>query len=106
MKLFALAALLYAAVSLLAMASERYRHDMAGGRPASPWLRAAGWALLALAALPAVWGWGPSIGVSLWLGAIGLAAFCCTLLISFRPRWVPWAGLAGLLLGLPGLALA
>lgn len=86
MNLFLLAVLLCAAISMIAMCSDRYQQKMAAGRPASLWLRAAGWGLLALAAFPAVWEWGVSIGLSLWLGMIGFASFCSTLFISFREK--------------------
>jgi len=105
MNLLSTLALAYAAMSCLAMASEGYRHGT--GRPNMPpaWLRTAGWGLLVLAAVPAWAGWGASVGLSLWAAGLGFAAFGCTLLISFRPGWVPHGGAAGLAAGLAGLAL-
>ena len=106
MNLFSTAALAYAAMTCLAMASERYRHGAHGpAAPALAWLRGAGWALLAIAALPAAAGWCVSVGLALWIAVTGFAAFCCTLLISFRPSWVPHGGLLSLAAGLAGLAL-
>jgi hypothetical protein len=63
--------------------------------------RCAGYALLALAAVPAARSWGPSVGIAMWLGILTLSAFGVMLLLTYYPRAVralaPLALLSGLL---------
>jgi len=105
MNLVTTLALTYTALTCLAMASGRYRHGAARPTAHPARLRATGWLLLAIAAAPAWTGWGPSVGLSLWTASIGFAAFCCTLLISFRPDWVPRGGAVALAAGLAAWTL-
>lgn len=90
-----------AGMASLSMAMERH-HEQIWGKArltlARVWtLRAAGWLLLILAAVWAVRLQGASMGLTLWVMGIGLAAVCVGLLLSYVPRVVPWLAAAALL---------
>lgn len=97
----------YGGMAGICLAMDRH-HAQVWRRDASPAFRralqAAGWTLIALAAVPCVRGWGGSVGTVLWLGWLSAAALALVLLLSYRPRLA--AGLAALCapLALGGLA--
>ncbi|CAN5325981.1 hypothetical protein BH10PSE18_BH10PSE18_20920 [soil metagenome] len=81
--------LAYAGMAALCLAMDRH-HAQVWRRDASPAFRralqAAGWTLIALAAVPCVRSWGGSVGTVLWLGWLSAAALALVLLLSYRPR--------------------
>jgi len=53
-------------------------------------LRAGGWLLLALAALPALDHAGTSVGLAVWAGELTVAAVVVMLVLSYAPRGLVW----------------
>ncbi|MDR1646700.1 MAG: DUF3325 domain-containing protein [Zoogloeaceae bacterium] len=45
-----------------------------------------GWLMLVLALLPAIHGYGLSVGVAVWVGFLALSATLIALLLTYRPR--------------------
>lgn len=90
-----------AGMATLSMAMERHHEQIWGKAKLTlrrVWtLRALGWLLLVLAAVLAVRLQGASIGLTLWMMEIGLAAICVGLLLSYVPRVIPWLAAAALL---------
>ena len=82
-------ALSYVGLVALALAMDRHQNQ-AFGRPLPPvrsrGIRVLGWVLVLGAVMPAIDGWGVSVGISLWLGVISLAAVGCGLMFSYVPR--------------------
>lgn len=60
-------------------------------------LRTAGWLLLIVAAVLAVLRQGASMGLTLWVMEISLAAVCVGLLLSYAPRLLPLTAASALL---------
>ncbi|WP_241754742.1 DUF3325 domain-containing protein [Cupriavidus basilensis] len=82
----------YAGMASISLAMDRH-HGQVRGRNAAPpaaparWLlRACGWLLLALAALPCLRGWGASIGAVVWAGSVSAGALAFVLLLAYFPR--------------------
>jgi len=83
-----------AGMAALSMAMEKH-HEQIWGKTALAsrrvWvLRAAGCLLLIVAAVLAVRGQGVSMGLTLWVMEISLAAVGVGLLLSYTPRVLPW----------------
>ena len=73
----------------LALSMVKHHRDLFGRVPDHRHqlcLRAAGWALLALALGPAVSGFGPAIGIILWFALASLAVPILALSITYRDR--------------------
>jgi hypothetical protein len=51
-----------------------------------------GWVFVAFALSNAVYGRGWAIGLVLWLAALAVSGFVVTLLLTYRPRALPWLG--------------
>lgn len=78
-----------AAFAALAFATERHGVHLLGKLPAATWQRGAriaGWVLLAVALVLGVGYLGTSIGITLWLGWLSIAALA---LVFYLPKW-PW----------------
>ncbi len=92
-----------AGMASLGMAMERHHEQIWEGTALTKqrgWvLRAAGWLLLALAAVLTVRLQGASMGITLWVMEIGLASACVALLLSYAPRMLPWLAITALLAG-------
>ncbi|BAV65653.1 DUF3325 domain-containing protein [Sphingobium cloacae] len=101
----ALSALLasFAGFIALAFAMDKHHRDMTGvlpkGRSVAPW-KAAGWAAIALAAVPLMLRFGTAVGITFWLGVLTLAALGAALGLTYRPRLLPLAGLVAVPLSL------
>ena len=52
--------------------------------------RVFGWFLLSVAALLCTFGWGVSIGLTVWFGLVAFAAAVLTLLLAYRPKGAFW----------------
>ncbi|QIB65130.1 DUF3325 domain-containing protein [Kineobactrum salinum] len=82
--------LCYAGMTGLSLAMPRHQRQVwpavALAPPYRNGLRALGTGLLALALLPCIRAWGPSVGVVLWLGYLSAGAGGLVLLLSWRPR--------------------
>ncbi len=95
-------ALAFAGMAALAFAMDRHYEQLTGARelPArrGPQLRGLGTALLALALVPVVSGWGGTVGTVAWLGFVSAGALMAVALISAHARWAArLAWLAGVL---------
>lgn len=95
-------ALAFAGMAALAFAMDRHYEQLTGARelPArrGPQLRGLGTALLALALVPVVSGWGGTVGSVAWLGFVSAGALMTVALISAHARWAArLAWLAGVL---------
>lgn len=90
-----------AGMASLSMAMEKHHDQIWEQVRLTAWraraLRAAGWMLLFVAAGLAVRLQGASMGLTLWIMEIGLAAVCVGLLLSYAPRALPWLAGASLL---------
>lgn len=83
----------FAGFAAIALSMERHRGDlMPGGNSMAlrrtvlrRSARTLGYAVLALAALPATTTWGVSVGLTVWLGVLTPAAAALALLLSYRP---------------------
>lgn len=53
-------------------------------------LRAGGWLLLAVAALPAIGHAGTSLGLAIWAGELTVGAIAVMLVLSYAPRRLIW----------------
>ncbi len=89
-------------MAALAFAMDRHYEQLTGARelPArrGPQLRSLGTALLALAIVPVVSGWGGTVGSVAWLGFVSAGALMAVALISAHARWAArLAWLAGVL---------
>jgi hypothetical protein len=111
--------LAFAGFAAIALSMERHRPALAyragstAARANMPlhaarsarWARCGGYALLALAALPATRSWGPSVGIAIWLGTLTLSAFSVMLLLAYYPGAVRALARLALLSGLLGWLL-
>lgn len=87
----------FAGLTSLALAMKKHRPALAPPRAPPPdAARALGWALLALAAAVAVWRLGPGLGVTAWIGQLGVAGAVLVLLMSWRPALAPALALSAL----------
>lgn len=106
--------LAFAGFAAIALSMERHR-AMSEPRQASMpvlatkpgrWIaRCGGYAVLALAALPATWTWGLSVGIAVWLGTLTVSAACLILVLTYRPGSVRTLAQLALLSGLVGWLL-
>ena len=79
-----------AGFALLALSMLKHYREFFRGAPArsaSLSMRVAGWAMLALALVPAIAGSGSSIGIVVWLGLATLAASIVALMLTYRKLW-------------------
>ncbi|MCB5184066.1 DUF3325 domain-containing protein [Methylobacillus gramineus] len=69
--------------------------------------KATGWSFLILAVLPAIYGWGLTIGIVFWTGFVSLAAISVVLVLSYFPKRLIWlgGGVAGIALSVLLLAM-
>lgn len=102
-------ALAYAGMASLSLGMEKHYvqargSDLTASR--KKLFKATGWSLLILAVLPAIYGWGLTIGIVVWTGFVSLAAISVVLVLSYFPRQLIWlgAGMAGIVFS--GLLLA
>lgn len=105
MSLFASPLLSQTLLSLAAFASlclaTRRHADQLGVNP-QRWqmpLRIVGWGLLAVALWIAISHEGWSLGLTAWFGALTLSAFVVVLAASYRPRWLWYLALVGIVGG-------
>jgi hypothetical protein len=97
----------FAATALLSLGMKTHgRVALIGGRlarvPTVVWT-SAGWIGVTLTLAAAVRAHGWDVGVVLWLLALGATGFAVTLLLSYRPRWLPVLGSAAVLAGVLAL---
>lgn len=88
-----------AGLSGLALAQSRHYQTVFDTRPDSarlPYIRLAGWAVLALSLTVAVLRWGVSVGMTAWLGLLTVAVLQASLTLTYRP------GLYGTVMGIAG----
>ncbi len=100
-------ALSYAAMAAVSLSMERHQQQVFGkpvSRPVA--LRLGGWALLAVALVPAIGAWGTSVGIVAWLGMLTFAALGLGLQLTYAPRPVAWAAPAAALAGAGAWVLA
>jgi hypothetical protein len=74
--------------ALLSASMERHARQVFGTSPTrrSQLVRTlCGWAVLALALIPALDAYGISIGISVWVGFLAVAATLVALLLTYRP---------------------
>jgi len=107
----ALASLLlsFAAFAALAMTMDKHHRDLFGAPPGKgrrQLFTMAGWLLLAASALPLIQLQGAVIGMLFWLGLLTASALGVAMVLSYRPRLLPTAGLAAIPLSLCAAALA
>lgn len=77
----------YAAFASLALAMKKHGDSLAWSfLPSQRVLQVLGWALLALSATVAVVRLGAPLGVTTWIGQMGVAAPLLALLLSWRPK--------------------
>ena len=102
----AVLALSYAAMAAVSLSMERHQEQVMGKAfPALP-LRLGGWALLAVALVPAIGAWGTSVGILAWLGFLTFAALGVGLQMTYAPQPVRWTGPAMALAGAVAWVLA
>lgn len=99
-------ALSYAAMAAVSLSMGRHQQQVLGKPVAGLALRLGGWALLAVALVPAIAAWGVSVGLLAWLGLLTFAALGIGLQMSYAPRPVRWTGPAVALLGAVAWLLA
>lgn len=99
-------ALCYAAMAAVSLSMERHREQVHGKAAAAMHLRLGGWALLAVALVPAIVAWGTSVGILAWLGMLTFAALGTGLQMTYAPRPVRWTAPAAALLGAVAWMLA
>jgi len=92
-------ALGYAAMAAVALSMERHQEQVAGKAFAAGPLRLGGWALLAVALVPATAAWGTPVGILAWLGMLTFAALGVGLQMTWAPQPVRWTAPAAALLG-------
>ena len=76
---------------LLALSLPRHHRDMFGTTPPEPrsrWLRATGWALLALSPIASITVFGWAVGLVFWVGGLMVAAFCVALFFTYAAKFV------------------
>lgn len=105
--------LAYAGFTAVCLAMERHHGSVWGRPPAgrtATTLRAAGFGLLALAAVPSVVALGGSAGIVAWFGFLTAAALVLIVLLPYAPRLAAALGVAApviaLLAGLASAGLA
>jgi hypothetical protein len=97
-------ALAFCGLTMLALSMERHHEPIMATLRRAPRplaCRLLGWALVCLAAAPALDEYGASIGTAVWVGELSLAAASVLLLLSYAPRTIPL-----LLMLVPALAIA
>lgn len=101
----ALAALPLALAGMALNALSMDRHARQAELPRKPrWLRAGGWALLALSLAAALLAPNWRFALVEWIGLIGAAAAGVVLLLHYRPRLLVPAAITALALGTAALA--
>jgi hypothetical protein len=93
----------FAGFVLLALSMPRHRARVfgAGSAPPAPWVRVAGWLLLALSFAPCLAVSAFSLAVLRWFGVLTFAALAVVMSMTYRPvllRRAASAGVAGALL--------
>jgi hypothetical protein len=91
--------LCYAAMAAVSLSMERHQEQAFGKAFDALALRLGGWALLAVALVPAIVAWGTSVGILAWLGFLTFAALGIGLQMTYSPRPVRWTAPAAALLG-------
>lgn len=89
MTLLATLALLLASFAALAVSMHKHHRDLCGSplpRGRLILLRCSGWTLLAAALIPAIKGYGASIGIVLWVGGATAAVLAVAMTLTYRPR--------------------
>jgi hypothetical protein len=84
-------ALCFSGFILLALAMERHFETVIGASPRraqSAMLKVGGWAALILAATRSIQSDGPSVGLAIWVGELGIAATLVALLLTYGSRRV------------------
>jgi hypothetical protein len=99
-------ALGYAGMAAVALSMARHQEQVLGKAFAATPLRLGGWALLAVALVPALVAWGASVGILAWLGMLTFAALGIGLQMTYSPRPVWWTAPAAALLGAVAWMLA
>ncbi|MBB3220257.1 DUF3325 domain-containing protein [Pseudoduganella umbonata] len=99
-------ALSYAAMTAVALSMDRHQEQVYGKAFAAMSLRLGGWALLAVALVPAIAAWGTSVGILAWLGFLTFGALGIGLQMTYAPYPVRWTAPAGALLGAVAWVLA
>jgi hypothetical protein len=99
-------ALSYAAMAAVSLSMARHQEQAAGKAFGARSLRLGGWALLAVALVPALAAWGTSVGILAWLGMLTFAALGVGLQMTYSPRPVRWTAPAVALLGAVAWVLA
>lgn len=99
-------ALSYAAMAAVSLSMERHQEQVYGKAFPAMALRLGGWALLAVALVPAIAAWGTSVGILAWLGFLTFAALAVGLQMTYAPQPVRWTAPALALLGAAGWVLA
>jgi hypothetical protein len=89
--------LAFAGFVLLALSMPRHRAQVfgAGSAPPAPWVKAAGWLLLALSLAPCLAVAAFSLAVVRWSGVLTFAALAVVILMTYRPALLRHAVLAG-----------
>jgi hypothetical protein len=75
---------------LLSASMERHAKQIFGPVPLEETTRrlrvVVGWLMLALALVPAIYDYGLSVGVAVWIGFLALSATLVALLLTYRPH--------------------
>jgi hypothetical protein len=89
--------LAFAGFVLLALSMPRHRARVfgAGSAPPAPWVRAAGWLLLALSFAPCLAIAALSLAILRWFGVLTFAALAVVMLLAYRPALLRHAASAG-----------
>ncbi len=89
--------LAYGGMTALCLAMNRHYRQVRFGRPSLQlkWiLRSTGTALLLVALLLGIIGWGPTIGPVVWFGVLSVSALILIFMLPYRPRLVLRSSLA------------
>lgn len=95
----AVLALCHAGMAAVSLSMARHQEQVYGKAFAALPLRFGGWALLAVALVPAIAAWGTSVGILAWLGFLTFAALGVGLQMTYAPQPVRWTAPAVALLG-------
>jgi hypothetical protein len=76
-------------LGLLSASMERHARQIFGVKPAEETRRlriVAGWVVLTLALFPAIYAYGLSVGVAVWVGFLAVAATLVAFMLTYRPH--------------------